>query len=329
MFACFKVPFNAFNVIATTLGVVSANPEMLTGGKIPAKLTIRRRGAMAALQLLPIVFVALIAASASASPITYSGDLSSASLGIRFDGDIGWTDLSLVAPETGIQIDVDPAALTLNYDLVQFQTAASTFTFSENLSSGFGSSSQYTITLVFSPMTIAFASADTNVLSPESGGSYAVIGDATPANAGAGLASRSLVEPVDANANFIDGYYTVTGPETTVSGTFNLPLGNPWTDSLTEATLNTNGYPGSLELTFPNNDGELMEFQMPETFINTTVDRALINVSSNVIVPGAGSDSLTQGSLGASAPEPSTGATMLGIAVLFLGIGRLRKRQRA
>lgn len=271
--------------------------------------------------------IALCCVGSYASPITYGGTLVGPSLGIRFDNNLGWTDLSLVQAETGIQIDVDPTALTLNYDLIQYQTSATTTSFSENLSSGFGTSSQYQITLVFSPMTIDFESAagDPDLLSPGSTGTYHVVGNATASGLDNGLNNRTAISSAGFGTNVLAGIYTVAGPQTTINGTFNLPIGAPWQNSMTQADLATSGYPSSLAMTFPANSGELMEFQTDLTFVDRFVDGAEVKVSENVIVPSAGSDAMSPGVLVSDAPEPST-VQLLGLGAVLCFVGLLRRR---
>lgn len=263
-----------------------------------------------------LAFVALLAAppTASASSLTYSGLFTNPILQIGFnlngvDGILSNAQVPIIASQTGLQMEVDPEGLTLSYDLVQFQASASAFTFNEDLACGLGCSADYSIAFDFDAITVGLTSASVNPLLPVGGDSYT-----------AGPAPVAAV-----GANMLAGTWSVTGPDSTVTGSFDQPIDSPWRGSLNEALLNTSGYPGSLVMSFPYNGQELTEFQQSLPLINTIVDGAEIDVSTTIIVPIASGVTLAPGSLDANAPEPSAWILFAGGLIVIGGICRMRE----
>jgi hypothetical protein len=224
----------------------------------------------------------ILAFNGRTQPVTYVGDIVGAGVQLY---DPGRTSLNLVPSGTFIQITTSPQDLTLNYNIIQYQIASTTNTFTENLSTGFGTSANFIITLAFDPTTLTFSSKTnfTTLLVPSSGELYNVV-------------SQSYDNPRAPllYSGEITGSYTVTGPQHTVTGTFQIgmyPFTGSGNDAISEGLLDTSSYPGSLGLTFPHNGNELF-YSPAGTLVNTSLDGANVNVSDLAVIFSGQSDTL-------------------------------------
>jgi hypothetical protein len=217
--------------------------------------------------ILPLALLLLSATFAPARQFVYIGAIPEAAVEIQYGS------ISIPVTTAFNQMAVDPTTLTLSFPLVQYQTAAYTNTFTQNITTGFGQSNTYTISLSFAPSAFSFSVPATSL---------------TPGSAGVYNLGALDIQPVQTIAPLtFTGTYSVQGPTTTVTGTFDVPAVTSGVASefWYPATLNTAGYPGQLtvsQTSFFRGYEAAFNWAQGQNLVDTNVD------GGEVIVPLGG-----------------------------------------
>lgn len=248
--------------------------------------------------LLSITVTLLLSSLSVAQSVDYAGGVSSPKVRINFANSTSIIEqCNFLFPSATETVTIDQSAPTISFDSYVFHTEAQSFTFTENVTTGFGASNNYTITLNFDPATFVFNDYSVRSLVPASNATYSI-----PA---------TTSRPSAWSLNY-SGTYTISGPAHSMTGSFatsaRAATFNPPT------TLDTSSYPDTLTLL----TGFTEHSSGSGSVFDVTLDDAHLTWTYGSGLYSGATVSLT------SVPEPSVNAAITGIVVLCIASWRRR-----